>query len=503
MFSNNNNFFKKRASWSIYFLCLVALLSVAGPIYRSFLGIMINTNEGWNAFYADAAIGGMKLYPSLDLLITNNYPPLSFYCVGAIGKMIGDTILAGRLLSLAGLFVIAFLIVKIVRKLGGSWKAGLVGGAYFIATLSLFFRWYVGANDPQLLAQAVMVFGFFLFLNAEESRRGYWPAQMFHTNLLRKPGRAMNTSLDSNFDLDSMHAYSPAAKISSILPHQPSRPPRHDQYGKFGLAMLVMIIAGFFKHNMIALPLAALLWLTLQRRWRVFFFCCGFSLLIIAMGFACCQGAYGADFFHNLFTPRQFLLGKITQEFVDLYAVAIGLGIWMLVGWKFRKEPSVQCVTIMILTGLVVGGVQRLGSGVFVNAQFDLVVALSIGMGVAFNEVVRMDKDTEGLQVGLVLLLTLPFLMLPVFLPFSSAYRAKMVCLEQRTAARIATVRAIPGDVFCESYIAYRAGKPFVVDAFNVEERIQAGKLPPDVITQRLQQHTLTGVNYVWDKGIE
>ena len=33
-------------------------------------------NEAWNAYFADAAVGKMPLYPSTAQLITNNYPPL-------------------------------------------------------------------------------------------------------------------------------------------------------------------------------------------------------------------------------------------------------------------------------------------------------------------------------------------------------------------------------------------------------------------------------------------
>ncbi|MCF7729311.1 MAG: hypothetical protein K9M81_02970, partial [Chthoniobacterales bacterium] len=73
--------------------------------------------------------------------------------------------------------------------------------------------------------------------------RGFWKSKVvidflgvsgltriFHTNLLRKPGSQMDAALDSHFDLDSMYTYSPASKCSSALPHQPSQPPRHDQY---------------------------------------------------------------------------------------------------------------------------------------------------------------------------------------------------------------------------------------------------------------------------------
>ncbi|MDH4470172.1 MAG: hypothetical protein QE493_04275 [Verrucomicrobiae bacterium] len=49
----------------------------------------------------------------------------------------------------------------------------------------------------------------------------------------------MDAALDSHFDLDSMYAYSPASKCSSALPHQPSRPPRYDQYEISGLASML------------------------------------------------------------------------------------------------------------------------------------------------------------------------------------------------------------------------------------------------------------------------
>ncbi|MCF7728942.1 MAG: hypothetical protein K9M81_01100 [Chthoniobacterales bacterium] len=52
----------------------------------------------------------------------------------------------------------------------------------------------------------------------------------------------MDAALDSHFDLDSMYTYSPASKCSSALPHQPSRPPRHDQYEISGLKLYEMFI---------------------------------------------------------------------------------------------------------------------------------------------------------------------------------------------------------------------------------------------------------------------
>ena len=53
-------------------------------------------------------------------------------------------------------------------------------------------------------------------------------------------------------------------------------------------------------------------------------------------------------------------------------------------------------------------------------------------------------------------------------------------------------VRRIHGDVQCSTLVSYRAGKPFAVDRFNVEQRILAGALPEDVVAARVASGSLT-----------
>ena len=60
-------------------------------------------------------------------------------------------------------------------------------------------------------------------------------ARIFHTHLLRRPGKQMDPALDSHCDLGGMDTYSPASKCSSALSHKLSQPPRHDQYEISGL----------------------------------------------------------------------------------------------------------------------------------------------------------------------------------------------------------------------------------------------------------------------------
>src|SRR6201987_5287217 len=122
--------------WLLY---AIAILAFAWPVYRAFLNIEIENNEGWNAYFADAAMGRMPLYPSSAQLITNNYPPLSFYIVGLAGRLIGDPVLAGRLLSLISVIAIATEIALSGRRLGETQAAALISAAFYVAMMSRFF----------------------------------------------------------------------------------------------------------------------------------------------------------------------------------------------------------------------------------------------------------------------------------------------------------------------------------------------------------------------------
>ncbi len=61
--------------------------------------------------------------------------------------MIGDQILAGRLLSIAAIALAAWGIILVIKQLGGDATAGAVGALFFMATMCRFFTDYVGMND--------------------------------------------------------------------------------------------------------------------------------------------------------------------------------------------------------------------------------------------------------------------------------------------------------------------------------------------------------------------
>src|SRR3954465_2536218 len=191
----------------IWLIALLAALFLVWPVWRAFVPMEIWGNEGWNAYHADAAMrGAAQLYPPSDGLIANNYPPLSYYVMGWLGLSFGDPLYVGRAVSILSTLAIGVAAAAVVRQFGGSRIGAMLAGFWLVATLARFFEFYVGMNEPQLFGLAVMSAGFAWF----------WKRQA--------QGRAVEP------------------------------------------AVLVMVLAGFIKHNFITLPLVALLWLWVDNR---------------------------------------------------------------------------------------------------------------------------------------------------------------------------------------------------------------------------------------------
>lgn len=434
------NFVTRRVSIMIGFLALLTALAALWPVYRAFLNIEIDTNEGWNAYYADAAMGRMALYPSAHQLIANNYPPLSFYIVGGLGRLIGDPVLAGRLLSLAAVLVIAWSVFRAVRLLGGDATSAGIGALFFGATMCRFFTGYVGMDDPHLLAQAVMTVGFVAFLQARSQDRGY------------------------------------------------------------ALPILLMVGAGFIKHNIVVMPLTAMIWLGINRP-RLMVKSALLAAFAIALGFALCYLAFGPDFFRNLRSPRVYTLKHALGAIGHLQWIAVGLAAWVYVGITRRADPNIRFCNLLNTVGLVMFFVQKTGDGVAYNAQFELVYGVSIATGLAFAlaPVLPLARrwSPEKLQfillVAICLRLVASARLEPVKLLMDPDFHSEITAREAAMSATVARLKNTPGDTTCSSTLAnYRSGKPFIVDPFYTHQQILTGNLPSNAIAQLVASGKLT-----------
>jgi hypothetical protein len=407
----------------IALLALLALYFLVWPAWRIPFPIEIAQNEGWNAYHADAAVGGGVLYPSPDTLVVNNYPPLSFYALGWLGKLFGDPLYVGRVLSLLATLGLGALIARLVRQLGGGMPSAAIAGLWFIATMARSYNRFVGMNDPQLAGHFIMVAALSWFLARERRGRG-------------------------------------------------AEPP-----------ILLMALAGFWKHNIIAVPATTLAWLWLtdwRRAWRPTLV----GAVAAVVGLAICVALYGDVFIANLLTPRPWRLMRAVIGIGRTQWIIPALAIWAIWAWSERKTYAARFTGLYIGVAFAAFLAQWTGEDILDNAQFDLVIATAVGLGMAFERAgagafarrfgPAAARSTIVLILALRLVATLriePFLVL-----FDPVYRAEFYANAAAARADAQRVAAIPGPVACDYKIICRmAGKPFVYDDFRVDMLILSG----------------------------
>ena len=216
-----------------------------------------------------------------------------------------------------------------VRQFGGSRAAALIAGLWFVATMARFFEYYVGMNEPQLLGQAVMVWGLVWLLKRHAAGRAVEPA------------------------------------------------------------VLVMVLAGFVKHNFIVVPVVALVWVA-RDNWRLGLRAAIVGAAAAAVGLALCAFLFAPHFVADMLMPRTYELMRSFTNLGRLQFILPALVLWAIWAWPERSAKPAQFTALMIGAALIMYMVQKAGSGVDENAQFELVFAAAIGIGLAYD---RLPND--------------------------------------------------------------------------------------------------------------
>jgi hypothetical protein len=418
-------------------LIAIVLVLMAKPVITMPFFIPKNYNEGWNAFQAMRAMGHEPLYPGSTALTVNNYPPLSFYVVGIVGSFWGNNIFAGRIIALLAFAAVAALTAVITSRVCGSRYAGLVAGLLFAGYLARLHPDYIGMNDPQWLAQALMTVALMLAL----------------------------AHVDGN-----SHAW--------VLP-----------------VVLVALASGLVKHSVIPFPLALTIWFALYDR-RGLFAWVGCASLVLALALGALYWIYGPDFFRNVVGFHRTyaihdILPKVARWALPLLPLfaAFGAFVWL--------EPSSRTKQILVIYTVTAGvwGVYALGgAGVNMNVMYDFMVGLTIVAGVMVNRIgerlqrLASASVTEAAAVVLVaigMLGTVPrqALALPTLV-------ASLGANERRFAADVGYVAAVPGPAACQSLaLCYWARKPFEFDMFVVGQNLQTGAMNAETFDALIERH--------------
>ena len=168
--------------------------------------------------------------------------------------------------------------------------------------------------------------------------------------------------------------------------------------------------------------------------------------------------------------------------------------------WARWRDPNVRLCSCFIAIALASCFLQKTGAGVDINAQFDLVIAVAMGLGLAYTHISLwpvVRHFSPALSQAILLLSVCARLLVsgqlqPLRLIVDRGFRDEIAIRQQAMAESVERVRRTPGDVLCPSLISYRAGKRFAVDKFNAAQRISSGALPKDTITARVAAGTLT-----------
>jgi hypothetical protein len=416
---------RRRSAIHLVLVTLAAAYFLAWPIWRAQYLIEIWPTEGWNAYFQDAAAAGLPIYPVAGSLVGNNYPPLSFYAIGFVGKVLGlNNLFVGRVVSLIALVSIAIEIFLSVRVLVGGRAGAAIGAVWYLAIMARNSTIYIGTNDPQLAGEAIMGAALVWFLFCYRTGRSPTPA------------------------------------------------------------LLLMVVAGFWKHNIVAIPVTAISWLFISQS-RYAFRATMISAAACMIGIAACVVVFGPDFLPNLLANRQYAWSNVIGNIGHLQWSALALLI--CAGWAFsdRQSEAARFTALHIGCGLFACILQWFGHGVGGNAEFDLIFALGIGVGVAYSRLettwlakrIGVNPSRDVMIAMLLLRLTIADRQETALLLMSSDFRSSIYESQNNVLSEAARVAAMPGDVACSIKVVCRlAGKPFVVDEFKMEELIATGK---------------------------
>jgi hypothetical protein len=433
---------------NLIYIAVFALLAayfLAWPIWRSQFLIEIWLTEGWNAYFQDIAASGARLYPEASSLTVNNYPPLSFYFVGLLGRVFGDNLFIGRALSIVGLIGVAVEIFVCVRMLTGGRAGATIGALWYVAIMSHNSSAYVGANDPQLAGEALMGAGLVMMLARDGAGKSATPA------------------------------------------------------------LLVMVVGGFWKHNMIGIPLTAVAWLFLNHGKKAIRPVC-ISAIATSVGLLICYTAFGKEFFENLLIARDYSLNHVLGNIGHLQWLAPALIIWAI--WAPTGRSTAARFTMLhVPIGLFACILQWLGDAIFGNAEFDLILALGIAVGVTFENIQSSAFAKRfGVNVAqgtMVAILAARLVATdrhePALLFFFPDFRSQLPAGERSVRTEADRVEAIPGDVYCSNKVVCRlAGKPFVVDDFKVEQMVATGSVTKQQLDDMLKSRKIV----TFDSGV-
>lgn len=417
-----------------------ALLAASGlQVIRLLAGVSVlapqDFNEGWNALHAQALAQGLPLYPGVNSLFDNNYPPLSFHAAGLMTLWIPDFIVAGRVVATFAFFVLLLLTGLTARAMGGeSWLAGA-----YLAAIFLAFSHYPGMNDPQMLGHAIAAFGLLL--------------------LFRAPQQNM-----------------------PIL-----------------AAAVLLALAGFVKQNLVVLPVTASIWLLLQHpRAAANFMLAGLGAAGVFWG-VCEAAYGPGFLGHLLASRVYDAAGVAGSAARWLLKTSFPLAALLWAAWRWRDNRALLFCALYAAVGSLSGIYFIGGAGVDQNVFFDAYIALALGFSLAARLALQETASPwiRGLGMGAFLLplLVAVFLQSQPDWRQRQHWFAPRQADAVDGARVVAALRGVVGPALCgEPAYCLWADKGRGADPFGYSQGVATGRLAPDLLQNMIRQRSFRSI---------
>jgi hypothetical protein len=397
----------------VLLLAAVALLIGASGIPVRF---PFNLNEGWNALHALDAMSGRNPYLPDGYANYPNYLPPWFYLLGWLGNLVGDHVMAGRIVALLSQVIIAINIGRAALALGADRDGALLAGGLFVLFGALGAPGYFGMADPQWFAHAIQSFALVLLLKAGDG--------------LIKP-----------------------ATLIAIF--------------------ALLLAGGLVKHNLAALPLAVTIWLALRDR-RALTRWLGLAAITLPLLALLGHARFGPGLFDQVFGHRRVLaLGQLTVGGDAVLFLAPVVLVAAFAAWRQRTTLA----GLYLAASLIVGAVFGVGVGVHANTWFDLSIAALPLLGLAATRSGFVSRGwLKTAQLPSLLAAALVAAAIIGLLPRAVNYAILRVEAPQaavKLAPILAAIAAADGAVACEDpTFCYWAGRPNAVDFTNLGPRL-------------------------------
>jgi hypothetical protein len=228
----------------------------------------------------------------------------------------------------------------------------------------------------------------------------------------------------------------------------------------------------FIKHNLLALPLAAALWLWQRDRSTLSRFAIAGSGFVV-FGLMLFYLTYGISLPAVVSSSRLISPANIISGVSHVWWAALPLA-----GLLLLRDPRREFLLIYAAIALIVGLLFSAGDGVDVNAFFDLAIACALGLGLA--------AETSSVRAALCAL-PLPLFLIVNFHDNNFFFTPDF---RKQSARDIAFLKSRPGPALCDQLsLCLWAGKGAAVDVFNVGEQIKTGARDPATLARMIAAH--------------